>query len=305
MNQINIPTEAFPLSDQLIRGRWAPLYVYPLVGSDERLVFGVVVISENDFHVEVANALHRLECLCAEKSDILRSVIELTATHLRQTLSEKGTDALAEFTPVVSGVTLGSFSSSLGPSLGEMAKDWLQSMSSLHIAGTVEDTDVGEDEVQPETTTKNIDRLPNMVFEYVAAHNPELSRFFRKDIRTKARRYKNHEPLIDFSGKKIVANFSTLNASKIASSIDMIKLRLWDLKAARGSEEILFQNTHQHEILIHLPQENDPSISKSSYSRIRDAVSALEEQADTEELRLETFTSVKGIGQRIVSKEAE
>ncbi len=105
--------------------------------------------------------------------------------------------------------------------------------------------------------------------------------------------------MIDFAGPKLVANFGTLRAGSLTSSVHLIKRRLWDLKVERDRE------THDafsrpHEMLLHRPAKDDPQVTEQQQANISEALEALEMQADQEELRLLAMDSVPAIGQRVL-----
>jgi len=56
-------------------------------------------------------------------------------------------------------------------------------------------------------------------------------------------------------------------------------------------------------MLIQVPAVDDPQVSDKQRATLETARQALEEQADQEELRLASFTSVKEIGDRIIEAE--
>ncbi len=298
---------SFPKLSESVTATWAPIFLSPIVGSPERLVIGVVAANTSAFHVERANALHRLECLYGPAAETAIFASEIALRELQNDCINRGIEALTSPNPAFSGISLGNLSEGQANSVEEVAKTWLATLSSLHeedfpisLAPTEETYLVLSEPGEPP------DRLPWLVLNYVQEHRPGLDRFFSQDIREhrqRRRRSTVHDVLIDFSGSKLVANFGTFKATARASSVDAIKRRMWDLTVNRDAEPLpLVARTH--EMIVQHPSADDPQISKSQYERLQEAVIALSEQAKSEELVFSSMTNVKQIGKHIVHAEA-
>lgn len=299
-------TSSFPAFARSIRAQWAPVFLTPIRGSEERLVVGIAVLSDSGFHIEPANALTRLHCLYGAQADIVIQVAANALDEMRYDLSARHAEALLDFRPTITGVSLGSVRVAEGVSLQSIGQAWMSALSSLYDADAVT---VALEADDPEATYEERfealtsgDRLPVLVLDYVVGERAGLAGFFRSDLGKRPRRRRSHEVSIDFTGSKLVANFGTLQVGQISRSVDLIKRRLWDLKVERDSETAeVFRRSH--EMLIQMPAPNDPQVSERQYENLDVAKKALEEQADQEELRLEAFTSVAAIGQRVLLSE--
>jgi len=60
----------------------------------------------------------------------------------------------------------------------------------------------------------------------------------------------------------------------------------------------------RHEMIVQVPSAHDPQLSARQAANVAEALQALEEQADQEELRLRPMHSVEAIGQHILTTEA-
>lgn len=302
----DLDISSFPTFARSLRAQWAPVFLTPIRGSEERLVVGVAVLSDRSFHIEPANALTRLQYLYGAQADIVIQVAAIALDELRYDLSARHAEALLDFRPTITGVSLGSVREAEGVSLQSIGQAWMSALSSLYDANAVA---VALEADDPEATYEDRfdalasgDRLPALVLDYVVGERAGLAGFFRNDLGKRPRRRRSHEVSIDFTGSKLVANFGTLQVGQISRSVDLIKRRLWDLKVERDSETTeVFRRSH--EMLIQMPALNDPQVSEKQYENLDVAKSALEEQADQEELRLEAFTSVAAIGQRVLELE--
>lgn len=296
---------AFPAMERSVRAFWAPVLLEPIAGSYERLVVGVAAVNADGFHVEMANALERLHCLYGEEAAAAVIAVHIAGECLRHDLALRSCDALREPEAAVSGVLVGECREAEGFSLQQLAASWMAALSSLYDAAVQHDalvaTPVYEMAANADGSGSG-DRLPFLVCDYVRNQKDSFSQYFSRDLQEgRARRKKgaSHQIVIDFAGPKLVANFGTLRAGSLTSSVHLIKRRLWDLKVERDRE------THDafsraHEMLLHRPAKDDPQVTEQQQANISEALESLEMQADQEELRLLAMDSVPAIGQRIL-----
>ncbi len=303
---VDLQRDSFPSFAGSVRANWAPIFLSPIRASQERLVIGVAVFNDTGFHIEAANALSRLQCLYGSQADIVIQVAGIALDELKADFGTRSNEAIVDFRPSITGVSVGDVGDAEGRSLPAIGAAWMGALSSLYdpsvdstslLQGDSDETFEGLFEA-----TAWGDRLPNLVLDYVVAKRNGLASFFRPDLGGKQRRRRNHEISIDFSGSRLVANFGTLRVGQLGKSVDLIKRRLWDLKVDRDAEtSVVFQR--DHEMLIQMPAQGDPQVSEKQYENLEVARHALETQADQEDLRLEAFTSVVEIGNRVLTAE--
>lgn len=306
MTIVSLEASAFPAFPSSSRARWAPVFLSPIRGSEERLVIGVAVSNGSGFHIEAANSLARLQCLYGAQADIVIQVAGIALDELRLDLAMRSVESLIDFQPSITGVSIGAVREAQGTSLQAIGASWMSALSSLYDAdATVISLEADDPEATYEDRFESLasgDRLPTLVLDYVVSARIGLAGFFRADLGKRPRRRRSHEVSIDFTGSKLVANFGTLQVGQITRSVDLIKRRLWDLKVERDSEtDTVFKR--DHEMLIQMPAPSDPQVTERQYENLKEAREALEEQADQEQLRLEAFTSVADIGRRVLSAE--
>lgn len=308
MTGVKLTSSDFPSFKESVRARWAPLLLEPISGSLERLVVGVAVVGANGFHLEQANAADRLKCLYPNASDGIAWAINVACDCLREELSRFGENSLSEIQPAVSSFHIGEWREGEGESLAAIGENYMRALSSLYranIAAGEIDLDYANSIIE-EVGGSVLDRLPVLVLDYVSEVHAGLVPFFNQQIRKGRRRRRmgqNFDVMIDFAGSRLVANFGTLRASALTSSIDNIKHRLWDLKVDRDGDKGSI-GYRQHEMIVQVPSNNDPQVSKRQAANISEALQALEEQADQEELRFRPMNSVKAIGDHILTAEA-
>lgn len=295
----------FPSFRTSVRARWAPVLLEPISGSYERLVVAVAVVGATGFHIEQANALDRLRCLYTTAADGMAWAVEVTGDHLRDELARRGENAVAGIVPLLTGFQIGEWREAEGESLSSIGAGWMRALSSLYKAdkavGEVEPDFAGS--MSDEISAASLDKLPDLVLDYVSEHQSGLVHFFNQQIRKRQRRRRSFDVLIDFAGSRLVANFGTLRASSLTPSIDNVKHRLWDLKVERDADTGKM-GYRQHEMIVQVPLLGDPQITKRQAANISEALQALEEQADQEDLRFRPMNTVEAIGQHILTTEA-
>jgi hypothetical protein len=297
----------FPSFDRKVEAVWAPLMIEPIQGSYDRLVFGVAVISERDFHVEVVNRLDKLSCFYEEFAEVIASVIDISAQDLVSDINQRALDAIKDPRPLLSGVSVGALSVTEGESTKQIAKFLMRSLSSLYSEDEFEELLIGSTE--QDTITKaalsiTVDRLPVLIKDYVVDHRPGLVDFFSEDVRlNRRRRQTGAEINIDFAGSKLVANFGTLSANRVGSASSRIQSRLWELTINRDTE-FGAGLERQHEMIVQAPSSDDPQFTPRQLNRVYSALEELEAQATKEGIKLRNMVTVVQIGDHLLQKEA-
>lgn len=298
----------FPMFSQHVYAQWAPVLLEPIAGSYERLVVGCAVANKEGYHLEMANALNRLGCLYADRADGVMFAVELAAKALQHDLSVRGIEALQTPKGLLSGVMLGPIRDAEGGSLGAIARDWMVVLSSLYEAKIENDLQqaVPEPVLAQDRPKKAHDRLPQLVLRHVSARNLSIAQHFSSSItegKQRRRRSAAHEVEIDYKGRRLVANFATLTAGRLAPSVGNIKQRLWDLKIDR-ERDIVATAGHSHELMIQVPRPDDPQVTEKQYANLETEYKGLMDQADELKLVLRQFNTAEQIGQHIMEKEA-
>ena len=298
----------FPAFQRAVRARWAPMLLEPIAGSYERLVVGIAVVGENGFHLELANALDRLNCLYSDNASGAIYAIQIAAEYLRQDLARRAAEAIIDPSPAISSISIGECRDAEGESLEAIGASWMLALSSLH-CNKLKSLDIRPNVIDADDDgqgSSNADRLPSLVMKYVKERRIGYFEFFNANLRSERRRRnpgENFEVLIDFSGSKLVANLVTLHAESLSRSADLIKRRLWDLKVERDRGPTKFMK-RQHEMILQRPLPDDPQVTNKQQDSMDAALRTLEQQADQEELRLRSLNTVAEIGDHILMAEA-
>lgn len=303
----SLAPDSFPPAHGLLKARWAPILLRPILGSPESYVIGVAAAAEDAAYLEQANRLERLQCLFEGNADAVILAARAGLDALQQDIGLRGKDALLDYQPVLSGIRRGELREGEGASLSDIARAWLASISSLYASvAALEQRSESDTAVVQIDGERARDRLPDLVLEYVGRQRPGLVDFFSQEIRDRARRRRSGNPsavIIDFAGSKVVANFGTLFANNYSTSVDRLKRRLWDLIISRDNERGAVSE-RKHEILVQCPPANDPQFTERQYARISEGVELLRDQAQQEAVEFYALTTVPEIGDHLVQREA-
>lgn len=302
MTSVALSTAGFPRLRTRVTARWAPIYLEPIAGSDERLVIAVAVVSDSLFHVERANALDRLDCLYGDQGAIVRFSASVIAEQLNHDLASRGIEAVTDYDPPLSGAYIGSVRNAEGASIEAIGRAWMSAVSSLYdreAAAASRDPDVLAAAADVAAGVGVIDKLPKQVLDAVSEEAPELAKNFRADLRGAPRKRKSFDVTIDYQSTDLVVNFGAIRAGEFAQSARLLQSRLWHLRVDRDNDRLLGR---PYELLVLRPDYNDPLYSDVQIRHIQEAEQALEEQANGEELRFEALTSVEQIGTRVIEQ---
>ncbi|MFZ3485305.1 hypothetical protein [Sphingomonas sp. 3-13AW] len=259
-------------------------------------------MSDEGHHVERANALEKLDCLYGAQAQIVRHAATLILAQLEGDIASRGAEALTDFDPPLEGAAAGGLRKGEGATLSAIGSSWMGAISSLYDSERARalhgDGEVVEVIHPAEVSAAFADRLPILVYDYILKQAPGLASYFRPDLRGhSARKRRSYEVTIDFASGNVAANFGTLQAGKLAPSVRLIKNRLWDLRVDRDRAAMF---NRKYELLVQVPNFGDPQFSDLQLRNVEEARRELEQQADQEELRLTTFSSVEDIGNRIL-----
>lgn len=279
--------------------KWAPVLFRPMLGSPEQYVVAVAAVDGSRFHIESANQWSRLECLFGRASGTLVVVAQAAIRALEQDLSARGPVALSEYREVAASIDLGEIRDGEASSVQEVARVWMRHLSSLYSAGALTEAPamdmIEHEELVGASERKSKEKLPDLVMEFTSASTPALRGFFA----TPKKKKDPYDIHIDYSGKRIVANFETLTTSGFATSVARIKHRMWDLKVSRDGPERTGKREHQ----MFVKHADKAELNNTQIEKIESAIYGLEQQADQEQIRLLPMTSVADISNRLVKTE--
>lgn len=307
---LTLSMSSFPRREGTSLFNWAPIYFHPIPTSPERLVIAVIVADSNRATLVEANRLEKLNCLFeAESADVLEAAT-LSLKALQEDIEGRGVDVLRTFHAPMSGVSIGEVAVVEGRGFEEVGCLSLRSISSLwgvprtEIARQIE---VPWQLVERHSAANDSPprvKVPGAVMEYVAKRNSELLSNFAtaRAARERLQRANPHTPILDYSGRRVAANFGALESNH-SSSVNAVKRRMWDLALDRIREDQANKSHREHEMLVRAPQHASEGISELVLQRIRKALIDLEKEADLNEIRLRPLPSVSAIGDHLLQLE--
>lgn len=296
----------FPSRSGLIPAKRAPLYYRPIHGSNEQLVVGVLVMGQSGMHLERANRLERLHCFYGDAAVGVIDAIEMSLDDLEDSFESIATGGLRDFSPLTTGLWIGELEGTEGVSLKAIGETWMKTMSSLyapHFSHVVPFAANELAEVVAISDEPARSRLGSLLLNYIQMKNPLVAKAFSPEIRRHQRAKRAHGVIIDFSGRKVVANFGVVSVANYTRSIDSIKRRMWDLKVSEQRDESSLL-ARKHELLAQHPAFDDPQLTSKQADKVKDGLNELETEADQLKIRFRPMTTVQAIGDHILDIEA-
>jgi hypothetical protein len=301
MAQIAKPNDqlAFPPRKDKVRGRWAPLYIEPMIGSGERLAIGVAVAADGNFLVVPVPALERLSCIYGTENEALLFAARSALDSMQGVLAKSGPNGLDSWSSPFDGIFKGAIRIGAGNSMGEIAR------SALTLCSSLVEKIADADEVDEPRAAISESRLEKLIKERVVAARPGLEQAFGRKFQAhpKARAAK-----VGFVGQRIAANFSLLAPPYVSRQVKDAKAKLWDLAQVQeylhAKEFNLSPNINRFELLIHRVRDDDPQYSDQQILQVQEAVYELEAEADKKEIRCRPLLSTDEIAGIIVEAEA-
>lgn len=297
MSKGGIIFQNFPSPSKAMKADWAPIILEPIEGSCERLVVGIAAVSDDKILIQPANSLARLRCLYGVRSGGVIEIVTLALSHMQDVFFERGRSAF-ELGGLFSGVHLGDIRKGEGQSLEELAGAWLSTLSSLHDSSATGQS-VFAGHSASVAAVQGADPIGGQILRIVAKRDPDLGSYFDRRIiegRMRRRSAKVQDPIIDFAGKRLIANFELVRSDRLTPSIDAIKRRMWDLKVDRDNRSD--SRRLRHEMLV-----RTMVLDKSRADVVSEAMGDLEKQADQQSIRFETFNSPEKMADRVLEIE--
>ena len=276
------------------RAHWAPVYYYPIAGSNDRFTVAVAAISTKGSEAVVVEApgLNRLRCLFGQEAEVSLNIIDVFLSSLRSELDRRGIEALVSETSSLSSFEIGQPDIGSGMSVSDIAASWVHQLSALHLDSNT----ALEENTSPKPIREG--RLITSVKSSAIQKFPFLRDRFNYSFRPEG----NHLPVkIGFRGSHIVANFERFIPKNISYSVDHVRSKLWSLAIHRDQAP---EASHlDHEMLLLCKPGND-NFSKGSFRDVIDRASDdLEREADRYEIRLRSLSSVDEIANTLVRAE--
>ncbi|MCX7302159.1 MAG: hypothetical protein NTX73_17605 [Rhodobacterales bacterium] len=301
MDFFNLGMGLFPEIDLEEEVVWAPLFISPIFGSPERLVAAVAVAGENNHLVSIAGQLQKLSCLYGDNSGVVIAATKSAISEFQTDLAERGKEALLQPKHTMQILSIGEAKISAAGELREIAECWLGSISSLHIQQDVFSLTTV---TQQAATKQNVrgDQLSTEVCRVAAERKLPILKYFSNSIRGPKRTGPLSRIALDFDGRRVKANFSSIRPGRdVRGEFDRVYRRLWALDVSQVRAGFVEDDSVRYELILQVPFSE---LQKAQEDKVSSALDALTKEADEKRLILRPFSKVDEIVSHLSVKEA-
>lgn len=284
----SLPDALAALQDQLrIKGRWAPIFVEPMIGSGERFTFAIAACTP-DGGVAVERVI---------RPEVLRALYGKKAKHFAEMLAsaeEAVTLALHQNTEArfpADGFIMGSFRAARGASLQDLVEQGRMMCASL--ATTTINEQHASDAEEDERATG---RWARKVQIHVTTTAQDLNPFFSREWKPRDRAIASR---FGFFNGHYVAHFGVVRRDNPTSSLYHLKARLWELAAAQNDE---FTTITGRDLLLAKPKLAAATISLATREKVRDVVDQVTAEADRHQIYVLDTDSVEAASRRLYAQ---
>lgn len=247
-------------------GRWAPIFLEPIVGSGERLVFAIAARGQDGRSI-VSRVIRPevIKIFYGRKAKPLGEMLTTIEAAVLQAL-EQGAES-----PVmpVDGFLLGPYRNARGRTLEDLVEQGRMMCASLG-AVSVEAQHAADAEEDLMQTTHWAERVQKHVLE----RSSDLAPFFG---RTVIRKGSSIPSRFGFYNDYYVANFGVVRRANPAGSLYHLKPRLWDLQNAKAD---LAGEIRGRDLLLARPDLRAATVSLAVRNLVRDVIDRVEKEAD-------------------------
>lgn len=254
------------LEQQLsFQGHWLPLYLEPIVGSGERLVFAIAARGE-DGQTVIERVIPRrvLQAFYGAKAKRLGDMLSLVEERVLAAISA------GNLTPAVplAGFFIGPARRSRGRSIKDLVTQGRISCASLGAVSEDASEAMMADEDERQTS-----RWADRVKAHVLITAKDLGPFFQRSVALQRTGIPVHYGYFD---GRYMAHFGVIRRDNPAGSLYHLNARLWQLAAA-GRD--LLSSSEQRELLLARPNLASATLSMQARERITDVIDLLEADA--------------------------
>ncbi len=265
-----------------ISGKWASVYLEPMLGSGERLTIIVAAVASNG-EVLVRPAIRKevIEAMYGLRSSSFNNMVDLIANSLKSHLEQN--NKFEEWVPPITGITVGSprdAASSTSTGILRQAVSLTSSLSSL-----LETELVANEKVK---TSREKDRWSTQLIDAVVRQDAKRELFFNRQFSFTD----GHRPAkIFYMSDSAAINTGKLLPSNLTEFVKDGKAKISDLSMIKKHGDLFRRNIH--EMLVFRPTDDDPAYTDKNIAAIKSAYLALEDLADTYDVGIKPVYSVE------------
>lgn len=277
MNQLDIASleHLFPAAPAH-SAEWAPLLWEPVMGTEERLMVGVVARCGEQWTAVRVVREDVFTAIYGKKGAGAKAMVDLAIDMLRARLPLQ---SWYQVTLPISGFHLGAQRDAAGDTVSGIVRQAVAMAASLSRPDIIdeieaEDTPGASESVNRQWATKIRDAAAN--------ENPEVIRYFNQALKF----YDDGEQIkFGFCNDRLAMHFGLLRVSSLSSSIKDARARLWELRMARSLAH------RSAGLLIGVPHNDDVTLSDRQRDSVIRNVAELEREAEEGEVTLLPVTT--------------
>lgn len=292
----------FPPRSLFAEAAYVPLFIEPIVGSGERLCFGVVIKFGERRKLVIVPAIKRLSRFYGSASKSLLFAITLAKDSIDAALKSESTDLLVMWRSPVEGIILGESRVTSARNYDDCVRIAFSQCASLFEIPATEE-DLKAHVIGRRVARLTVSRLEKSVADGAIQKNPALhSCFFQRfQVSPHARPTR-----VGFVGPRLVANFGILVPHNLRSFVDSAKARILDLERLRDDRQgSLFElsSAARFELFMKSISSNSVEYSETQIKTVDQAVEEIRFLANKSEITYQAYETPERIVNAILQAE--
>lgn len=270
------------------KGYWQTIYLEPIVGSGEKIAIASIATGDDSqFKIIQSIRTELLEYLYGSQSVNISGMINWIIDSAYKEL--KSNRDLSNWQVPFDGIICGKRIRAFDDNIDGILRQSIRLTSSLSTLAL--DADREPDDYQ---SRKYTEQWARSISDELKNINPSLNEFFNKKMRTSEA---NVLTTYGFYTDVYTSNFGLLVPTRISSSLNSLKAKLFDLESLKKSPIVLIPK--KLEIIIGAPSFSDPTLSEKSIHRMQNTLNLINEVAEKENIQVFRAESARSAAERI------
>ncbi len=281
-----IDTNLFPAMPSY-SGRWWSISFEPIIGSGERV--NVIIIARgHDDKIKIIQSIRNeiLDSIYGIKADSIKEMLNWVVQSLYKHFETH--TSLIDWSSPIGGFCVSKQADALDESLTGVLRQAVRFTSSL---GTLSlEAERSEEDDRP--NEKQTEQWSTRILDEVKIMSPRLTDFFGSRVCLSTA---NLHTKFGFMNDKYASNFGLLVPSRLSSSLNSIKAKVYDLESLSRSPMIL--KPEIIDIIVGIPSYEDPTIPPKTVVKMKSYVEEMTDLAMSEGIN---FISVENAAQAAI-----
>lgn len=264
---------------------WAPLLWEPVMGSEERLMVGVVAHCGNEWSAIRVVREDIFTALYGKKGTGAKAIVDLAIDMLRARLPLQTWNNI--ILPMT-GFSVGLRRDAAGDSVQGIIRQAIAMAASLSRPDVLDEIEAEDSPSSNESVNR---QWATKIKEAAANEDAQVVRYFNKPLRF----FDGGEEIkFGFCNERVAIHFGLLRVSSISTSIKDARARLWELRMAKAK-------AHRNAgLLIGVPSENDVTLSNQQRESVNRNILELQYEACEGEVVLLAVTTPQEGAQELI-----